>query len=51
MTEKEYQQAMREAKAEYDTWLKENKRGRAATKAKYKAERLAKLHMQEMGLL
>lgn len=51
MTEREYLQAMKEAKAEYEAWLKEGKRSRVATKAKYKAERLAKLHMQEMGLL
>ena len=51
MTEQEYRQAMWEAKVEYDAWLRDSKKERKATKAKYKAERLAKLHMQEMGMM
>ena len=32
MTSKEYRKAMKEAKAEFNAWLKEGKRARAAVK-------------------
>jgi hypothetical protein len=44
----EYQQAMAEAKAEFQAWERDKKRNRVSTKEKYKAQRLAKLHMMEM---
>ncbi len=45
---KEYQQAMAEAKREFQAWERDKKRNRVSTKEKYKAQRLAKLHMMEM---
>jgi len=44
----EYQQAMKEAKEEYDAWVNNKKKDRKWTKEKYRAQRLAKLHMMEM---
>lgn len=44
----EYQQAMQEAKMEFQAWERDKKRNRVSTKEKYKAQRLAKLHMMEM---
>lgn len=49
MTEAEYMQAMAEAKAEYDQWLRDSKKNRKMTKEKFKAIRLAKLHMKEIS--
>lgn len=44
----EYQQAMAEARAEFVAWEKNKKKNRISDKAKFKAQRLAKLHMMEM---
>lgn len=44
----EYQQAMAEARAEFVAWEKNKKKNRLSDKAKFKAQRLAKLHMMEM---
>ena len=44
----EYQRAMVEAREEFLTWEKNKKKNRLSDKAKFKAQRLAKLHMQEM---
>jgi len=44
----EYRIAMKEAKEEYDAWEKNKKKNRKWTKEKYRAQRLAKLHMMEM---
>ncbi len=46
--EEEYQQLMQEAKAEFDAWESENKKEKNVSKEKYRAQRLAKLHMQEL---
>jgi hypothetical protein len=50
-TDPEYLQAMKEAKAEYEAWIQDSKKERKMTKAKFRAQRLAKLHMQEMGMM
>lgn len=42
---KEYQFAMQEAREEFLAWERNKKRNRVSTKAKFKAQRLAKLHM------
>lgn len=47
----EYRIAMKEAKEEFDAWERNKRRDHKMTKEKYKAQRLAKLAMQEMGLL
>jgi hypothetical protein len=44
----EYQQAMAEAREEFVAWEKNKKKNRLSDKAKFKAQRLAKLHMLEM---
>ena len=44
----EYRNAMKEAKEEYDRWVKNKRKDHKWTKEKYKAQRLAKLHMMEM---
>lgn len=44
----EYQQAMAEAKAEFQAWEQNKRRDRKSSKEKFKAQRLAKLHMMEM---
>jgi hypothetical protein len=44
----EYQQAMLEAREEFVAWEKNKKKNRLSDKAKFKAQRLAKLHMLEM---
>lgn len=45
--EQEYQTIMQEAKAEFDAWERENKKEKNLNKEKYRAQRLAKLHMRE----
>lgn len=45
----EYRQAMQEAQEEFEAWERDKKRNRKSTKEKYKAQRLAKLHMMEMS--
>ena len=42
---KEYQLALQEARDEFLAWEHNKKRNRVSTKAKFKAQRLAKLHM------
>jgi hypothetical protein len=42
---KEYQLALQEAREEFLAWERNKKRNRVNTKAKFKAQRLAKLHM------
>ena len=42
---KEYQLALQEAREEFLAWERNKKRNRMKTKAKFKAQRLAKLHM------
>jgi hypothetical protein len=42
---KEYQLALQEARDEFLAWERNKKRNRVSTKAKFKAQRLAKLHM------
>ena len=42
---KEYQFALQEAREEFLAWERNKKRNRVNTKAKFKAQRLAKLHM------
>jgi len=52
-TQAEYEQLMREAKAEFIQWEKDKKKNRKTTKATFLAKRLAKLHMMNeahMGL-
>lgn len=44
----EYQQAMAEAREEFLAWEKNKKKNRISDKAKFKAQRLAKLHMMEL---
>jgi len=44
----EYRKAMQEAKQEYQAWLNNKRKDRKWTKEKYRAQRLAKLHMMEM---
>lgn len=44
----EYLQAMKEAKAEFDAWEADKRKGRKATKATYRAQRLAKLDARKM---
>jgi len=44
----EYRQAMKEAQEEFDAWERNKRRDHKMTKEKYKAQRLAKLHMMEM---
>lgn len=44
----EYQQAMAEAREEFLAWEKNKKKNRVSDKAKFKAQRLAKLHMMEL---
>ena len=42
---KEYQLALQESRDEFLAWERNKKRNRVSTKAKFKAQRLAKLHM------
>lgn len=42
---KEYQLALQEAREEFLAWERNKKRNRVNTKTKFKAQRLAKLHM------
>jgi hypothetical protein len=44
----EYQQAMLEAREEFVAWEKNKKKNKLSDKAKFKAQRLAKLHMMEL---
>ena len=44
----EYRQAMKEAQEEFDAWERNKRRDHKLSKEKYKAQRLAKLHMMEM---
>lgn len=44
----EYQRAMAEAREEFVAWEKNKKKNRLSDKAKFKAQRLAKLHMMEL---
>ena len=44
----DYQQAMADAKAEFQAWEKNKKKNRLSDQAKFKAQRLAKLHMMEL---
>jgi hypothetical protein len=44
----EYRQAMQEAKEEFQAWERNKRKNNKMTKEKYKAQRLAKLHMMEM---
>ena len=44
----EYQQAMAEAREEFLAWEKNKKKNRISDKEKFKAQRLAKLHMMEL---
>jgi len=48
---KEYQNAMNEAKAEFEAWERNKRTNRKVTKAKFKAQRLAKLDMEKLGVL
>jgi broad specificity phosphatase PhoE len=48
---KEYAQAMAEAKEEFQAWERNKRKVFHSTKEKYRAQRLAKLQMQEMGLI
>ena len=44
----EYLQAMEDAKAEFAAWEAGKRQDRKMTREKYRAQRLAKLHMQDM---
>ena len=44
----EYQRVMVEAREEFLAWERNKKKNRVSDKAKFKAQRLAKLHMREM---
>ena len=44
----EYQRVMVEAREEFLAWERNKKKNRVSDKAKFKAQRLAKLHMLEM---
>lgn len=46
--EKSYQELMMEAHFEFLMWETESKRTRRVNKEKYRAQRLAKLHMQSL---
>jgi hypothetical protein len=48
---KEYQNAMNEAKAEFEAWERNKRTNRKITKDKFKAQRLAKLDMEKLGVL
>jgi len=48
---KEYQNAMNEAKAEFEAWERNKRTNRKVTKDKFKAQRLAKLDMEKLGVL
>lgn len=50
-TQAEYEQLMREAKAEFIQWEKDKKKNRKVTKATFLAKRLAKLHMMNEGFV
>ena len=45
----EYACAMLEAKIEFDAWERDKRKGRKADKAKFKAQRLAKLDAEKAG--
>lgn len=47
----EYQNAMNEAKAEFEAWERNKRTNRKTTKDKFKAQRLAKLDMEKLGVL
>lgn len=47
-TKTEYDQLMREAREEFLEWEREKRKVKKVSKEKYKAQRLAKLHMMEM---
>lgn len=49
MNEKEYRKAMKEAKAEFNAWLKEAKRERAAVKKASNKIRLSNLEKRKIG--
>ena len=44
----EYQQAMAEAILEFQAWERNKRKNNKMNKEKYKAQRLAKLHMMEL---
>jgi len=46
--QREYLEAMREAKVEFDEWERSKRRNFKMTKEKYRAKRLAKLHILAM---
>ncbi len=48
---KEYMIAMEEAKAEFVAWERNKRTNRKVTKDKFKAQRLAKLDMEKLGVL
>ena len=43
--------AMNEAKAEFEAWERNKRTNRKITKDKFKAQRLAKLDMEKLGVL
>ena len=47
----EYQQAMAEAREEFEAWERNKRTNRKVTKDKFKAQRLAKLDMEKLGVL
>lgn len=47
--DKSYEQLMLEARVEYLEWIAEGKRSRKSDKAKFKAQRLAKLHARGLA--
>lgn len=47
LTASEYKQAMIDAKVEFDAWESDKRKTRKGSKAKYKAQRLAKLDAQK----
>ena len=42
---------MNEAKAEFEAWERNKRANRKVTKDKFKAQRLAKLDMEKLGVL
>lgn len=49
LTPAEYVQAMKEAKIEFDQWFADKRKNRKSDKAKFKAQRLAKLDAARDG--
>lgn len=47
--DKSYDELMMDAQLEYLDWLDEGRHQKKMDKAKFKAARLAKLHMREIG--